>query len=173
MGFPKTSLLTVGVLALAVAGCQSERFGPSNPAPLRPAPLPPVQQSQLPAPGATTDPSAFPEAPGQTVEQAALDPSIAAAAPVITKNTVVGSWKATSAGATCQMFMTLTKYGNASRGGTRGCSGDLANMRGWDVKGKQLVIYDDGGNSIAQLYSSGAQRFDGQTSSGQAVSVFR
>lgn len=85
---------------------------------------------------------------------------------------MIGSWKA-GGGDSCQVFLTLTKMGSMSRGGSRGCSGDLTKMRGWDVKGQQVVFYDDSGNQIAALYSSGGNRYDGQTSGGQAINLSR
>ena len=46
-------------------------------------------------------------------------------------------------------------------------------MKSWNVEGKQLALYDENGQVLARLYSSGAERFDGQTSSGQPVSLTR
>jgi hypothetical protein len=34
-------------------------------------------------------------------------------------------------------------------------------------------LYDDGGNVLARLYASGEAKFDGQTTSGQPVSLSR
>ncbi len=174
----RTGLLVAAAALLALGGCQSERFQPlysrplaSAPAPLTPAPTDPVEQQQLPPPGQTAE-GEFPEAPGADGTQvASAEPP--AGAGDITKSSLVGNWKTNASGSTCQMFLTLTKYGNASRGGTRGCPGELANMRGWDVQGKQLIVYDDSGNTIARLYSSGGEKLDGQTVSGQAVSLYR
>ncbi|WP_163265448.1 protease inhibitor Inh/omp19 family protein [Chelativorans alearense] len=174
----KTGILAISLLALGLAGCQSSRFGsPQSPAPLPPAPSGTVIGSQLPPPTAPSA-GAFPAAPNQTgTDVAALDPeaqaAAAAAAPAIDKNSLLGSWSVNSGGSSCQMFLTLTKYGNASRGGTRGCSGALADMRGWDLAGKQLEIYNDAGDTIARLYSSGGERLDGQTTTGMPVSLSR
>src|SRR5690606_39818187 len=110
-----------------------------------------------------------------STDMAAIDPNApaAASAPEVSKNSLLGSWNVSSGGTSCQMFLTLTKYGNSSRGGTRGCSNELANMRAWDVSGNQVVVYDDSGNTIARLYSSGGERLDGQTTSGLPVSLSR
>lgn len=170
--------LAVSFLALALAGCQSDRFGslPQRPQPLRPAPSGNVMQSQLPPPSQPAGVNDFPAAPGQQgdTQMSSVDPNLAAAsAPEVSKNSLLGSWNVNSGGSNCQMFLTLTKYGNSSRGGTRGCSNELANMRAWDVAGNQVVIYDDGGNTIARLYSSGNERLDGQTTGGAPVSLSR
>lgn len=169
----------IGGLAAALAACQGSRMGSldSRPVAAAPAPLPAapagtVTSNQLPPP---SSPNAFPEAPQTAGQQvAALDPAAAeAGAPELTKSALVGSWNVSGGGGSCQMFMTLTKFGNASRGGTRGCSGDLARMKGWEVSGKQVVVLDDTGNTIARLYGSGAERYSGQTSGGQPVNLSR
>ncbi|MCB1420054.1 MAG: AprI/Inh family metalloprotease inhibitor [Notoacmeibacter sp.] len=192
MTYFKPGLAVAMVSVLALAGCQSERFSGVNtrPAPLAPAPLTPapttaVDQEQLPPPSqpGANDPSQFPAAPGeentevkpedeQGTQVATATPP-PASSPAISKNGLVGNWKTAASGTTCQMFLTLTKYGSGSRGGTRGCSGDMANVRGWDVKGSQLVLFDESGNTIARLYSSGSEKLNGQTTSGQPVSIFR
>lgn len=180
MGSSRAALpvLAVSVLALGLAGCQGSRLPylstrTQAPEPLTPAPAGTVAASELPPPGETQDPSAFPDAP-ETADGASTDLAVAAAtAPQVNKNSVVGSWKTAAAGVNCQMFLTLTKYGDNSRGGTRGCTGELANMRSWNVSGSQLQLYDENGSQIATLYSTGGERFDGQTSAGLAISLSR
>src|SRR5690606_19057642 len=118
--------------------------------------------SQLPPPGQSTmGAGGFPDAPLPGGEQVAgVDPSIQSggAAAEITKNGLLGSWNVSSAGTSCQMFLTLTKYGSYSRGGTRGCANELSNMRAWELSGSQLLLYDDGGNAIARLYPTGGEQ---------------
>lgn len=184
MGMKHWALAAACVSALGLTACQSERMGRLNtqPAPLTPAPVAPVEQEQLPPPSQPDpQPSGFPAAPGEEVsdqpEVASTDPTAPLTPPPgsapVTKNSLVGSWKTRSGGSTCQMFLTLTKYGNGSRGGTRGCAGDMANVRGWDVKGAQVVLYNENGDTVARLYKSGNEKLDGTTSSGQSVSIFR
>lgn len=118
----------------------------------------------------------FPDAPQQLGGQqmAAIDPGAQSGAAIeLSKNSLLGSWNVSSGGAPCQMYLTLTKYGDSSRGGTRGCSNELANMRAWDLSGNQVLIFDDSGNTIARLYPSGQERFDGQTTGGSPVSLSR
>lgn len=180
MPHSRTGIIAASLLALALVGCQSSRFGslPSQtPQPLAAAPVGAVSGTQLPPPSQPTGVNEFPAAPGQpgSTDMAAIDPNApaAASAPEVSKNSLLGSWNVSSGGTSCQMFLTLTKYGNSSRGGTRGCSNELANMRAWDVSGNQVVVYDDSGNTIARLYSSGGERLDGQTTSGLPVSLSR
>ena len=166
-----------------------------QPQPLEPAPVQTVQSGQLPPPvtagadgtGSLDDPNDplnsnadDPLNNDGSVDVAAVSPtpdsspsSVTTADSPISKGEVVGNWKTQAGGTSCQMFLTLTKYGSASRGGTRGCSGDLANLRGWDVKGSQLVLYDANGGTVGRLYAAGPSRYSGQTSSGTPVTLSR
>lgn len=185
MTIHKTGLMVAAVLAASLAGCQSDRLGrldtarSSVPEPLEPAPAGSVTAEPLPAPTGPVAPAAegqFPETPGGGTQVAAATPADAAAAGKgadISKNAMLGTWKTASGGANCQMFLTLTKQGSNSRGGTKGCGGDLANMRAWNAEGKQVVLYDQNGTVIARLYQSAGTRFDGQTTSGLPVSLTR
>lgn len=174
MAFAKSALMSIVLCSTALAGCQSSRMGSfgGQPEPLPAAPSGTVMSGQLPPPAA---PGTFPDAP-QSPQVAALPPAPAtppANAPAVTKNSLLGSWNTSVGGSSCQVFLSLTKFGDASRGGSRGCSGDMQKMRSWDVRGSQVVLFDETGNQIAALYSSGANRFDGQTTSGQSVSLSR
>ncbi|WP_028033779.1 protease inhibitor Inh/omp19 family protein [Chelativorans sp. J32] len=178
MPHSKTGVFAISFLALAVAGCQSDRINPvpaRQPQPLPAAPSGTITGSQLPPPAQPGMQPVTPDQAGTTL--AAVDPAAQAAAAAsaapIEKNSLLGSWSVNSGGSSCQMFLTLTKYGNSSRGGTRGCSNELANMRAWDLSGNQVVMYDENGNTIARLYSSGGGRLDGQTAGGTPVSVSR
>lgn len=164
-------IIAMAVLMLAIAGCQGTRIPymgsrAPQPAPLPPAPAGNVAASELPPPS-------FPQPPAGATTAPVDMASAEASATELTKNGVLGSWRTDASGVNCQMFLTLTKYGENSRGGTRGCPGELASMRGWNVAGTQLQIFDENGSRIATLYSSGGERFNGQTASGQAVSLSR
>ncbi len=172
----RTSHILIGLsVLLALGGCQRTSysgFGQSQsaPAPLEAQPVGGVQSSDL------TDPTMgnqFPNAP-EAVEQTAMaDGAAAANALDVTQESMVGSWRVANAGLTCDMFLTLTKYGAGSRGGTRGCVGELSAMRSWSVSGKQISVYDANGNMIGRLYKTADNRFDGTTGSGQPFSLSR
>jgi len=188
--------------AVTVSGCTSNRLGAlsTQPAPLNPAPAGTVTSGQLPPPsqpgtgaGAPAlGPDGFPVAPGGTVvagtdpsletdaTDAATDPNadpssvqqVASAEPV-TREAMVGAWRVSTEGANCQMFMALTRWSTGFRAASRGCPGDAANVSSWTINGNQVVLSDSGGNRVATLFSSGSDRFDGQTSSGRAISLAR
>jgi Protease inhibitor Inh len=179
MGISKASLLSLAAAGIVLAGCQSSRFGnldtvspPPPPPPVNAAPAGSVQKGNLNSPNAsqfptapTTDPNAQ---PGTQV--ASLPP---ASAPDLTPGSVAGVWNASLGGQSCKIATPQTKYGQGYRAGPLRCPGELGNLASWAVNGKQLVLYDANGGTVASLYSSGQSRFDGQTSGGQAVSLSR
>jgi hypothetical protein len=180
-GSTKTGLAAAALVALAiVSGCQSSRIGNLNtrPEPLQPAPSGAVVASQLPPPSGPTDASAFPPAPGATgdgTQVAALDPNAAApsGASDLTAGSVAGVWNATVAGQGCRVATPQTKFGQGFRAGPLRCPVPLDGVKSWNVAGKQLSLYDGNGDLLARLYSSSAERFDGQMTSGQPISLSR
>lgn len=179
-----TRYVAVALLALAAAGCQNSRMASldTRPAPLNAAPSGTVTGQPLPPPKAAgpTDPSAFPVAPGT---QPATDTTLVSAPPVqagpptgapeVTKEQLVGAWKVSSGGGSCQMMLSLTKQSSDFRAASLRCPGDAANVAAWNVGGKQVTLKDNGGNVVARLYASGPERYDGQTSGGQPISFSR
>lgn len=168
------------VLAMALAGCQrtTSSYGDlPPPTPLEAQPVQQVQGGQLPPPGANAGSSQFPTAPTANAPQQMASANPAASAPAnaldIKKESLVGSWKVQASGASCDMFLTLTNLGSGSRGGTRGCVGELTAMGSWDVSGKGVQFLSRDGNVIATVYKSADNRFDGTTASGQPVSLTR
>lgn len=183
MGPTPRSMLAIACLSLAIAGCQSARFTGLDtrqpaPAPLNPAPAGTVTAGQLPPPvqPGTTDPSQFPAAPGTDGTTPPTETQVAAAppdAPDVTAGSVAGVWNASVAGQSCRVATPQTKFGQGYRAGPLRCPAPLDGVKSWNVEGKQLALYDDGGNVLARLYSSGGERFDGQTTNGQPISLSR
>nr|WP_316656710.1 protease inhibitor Inh/omp19 family protein [uncultured Gellertiella sp.] len=164
-------------MVLALGGCQRTFDGgygqqaSLSPAPLAAQPVPAVQSNQLPAPGA---PGAFPAAP--TNQQASLQPGaadpMAANALDVKKEAMVGNWRVSGANS-CDMFLTLTNLGSGSRGGTRGCAGELTAVRSWEVAGKQVQFKDTNGNVVGSVFKTADNKFDGRTASGQPITLSR
>lgn len=174
--YSKTGIIAVSLVALALTGCQSSRFGPATsraPEPLTPAPSGNVSGSQLPPPN-QPDAGAFPEAPGQTqTEVAALDPETIAAAPEVTAGSVAGVWSVSVSGQSCRVATPQTKYGQGFRAGPLRCPAPMDGVKSWNVTGKQLAFYDENGDVLARLYASGNESFSGQTTSGLPISLSR
>lgn len=185
MTFPRSGLIAVS-LALLAAGCSSSsRLSSidSQPEPLTPAPSGNVATSQLPPPTApgTTDSSQFPAAPGTTApgtNVAAATPPAASTEPPataadLTTANVAGVWTATVSGQSCKVATPQTKFGAGYRAGPLRCPAPLDGVKSWNVSGKQLSLYDESGGVLARLYSSGGEKFDGQTSGGVPISLSR
>lgn len=173
-------VVATSFLALALAGCQSDRFSriDSRPAPLPAAPGGTVTSGQLPPPTqpGTTDPSQFPDAPSTEDVKPADGQQIAAleqSAADISAGSVAGVWNASVSGQSCRIATPQTRFGQGFRAGPLRCPAPLDGVKSWNVSGKQLALYDESGSVLARLYSSGGSRFDGQTSSGQPVSLSR
>lgn len=169
-------------LLAALAGCESSsRFDPqpssAAPAPLAPQPIGGVQSSGLSAPPGTAgdlNANQFPAAPtAPTAQVATANAAPPANSMDVTKAQMLGSWKVASGGTSCNMFLTLTKFGNFSRGGTNRCVGELTTMRSWDVNGKQIVLMDANGNPVGHLFKTADNQFSGSTNSGVQISVTR
>jgi hypothetical protein len=160
-----------------LSGCASDRMDDIDtgvkPQPLEAQPVQPVQSNSLPDP--STDTAQFPQKPvvDPALGQNQVDTQVAANALDVKKEQMVGGWKVNAGGGNCDMFLTLTNLGAGSRGGTRGCVGDLSNMGSWEVTGKQVLLKDRDGNQLASLFKTADNRFDGKLSSGQPVSLSR
>jgi hypothetical protein len=191
MNLPRIAMLSAAMAALVLAGCQSERFSRLDtrspaPAPLAAAPSGAVQSGQLPPPvePGMTDPSQFPLPPGQEddefdgvtgndgdgTQMAALPPSDG---PAIGAGSVAGVWNATVAGQGCRIATPQTRFGEGYRAGPLRCPPPLDQVKSWNVSGSQLTLYDENGSALARLFSSGGDRFEGQTSTGQSVLLAR
>jgi hypothetical protein len=173
----RTGILALTVAALVIGGCSSARFSPLNTRsttmaePLQPAPVGTVEASQLPPPDGMTDPAAFPEPPTGTETQESFE--VAANAQELTAGSVAGVWNASVSGQGCRIATPQTKFGQGFRAGPLRCPPPLDTVKSWNVEGKQLALYDESGGVLARLYSTGGERFDGQTSSGLAISLSR
>lgn len=168
------TLLAAVAVAAVLSGCQRTSFGSLNtfqqPAPLMPAPVGGVQSGQLPPPE-TPAPGEFPAAP--TAPETVAQPQVAANAPELTREALIGRWSAGTGGTSCDVFLSLTKWTGGYRAASRGCIGAAASIAAWDVQGKQVILSDSSGNQLARLYQSANERYDGSTSTGQPISLSR
>jgi hypothetical protein len=169
--------MTGMAVVLSLAGCQRTAYNDASynstsaPAPLTAQPVPQVQGGQLPPPGGS---SQFPAAPATNAPMGGVQGGAMASngggGLDVTKESLVGSWRVNGS---CDMFLTLTNLGSGSRGGTRGCVGELTAMRSWEVAGKQVVLKDVNGNQVGSVYKTADNAFSGQTSSGQPIALSR
>ena len=120
--------------------------------------------------------SEFPAAPGTDGTETPGDTQMASlgeSAPEISAGGVAGVWNASVSGQSCRIATPQTRFGAGYRAGPLRCPAPLDGVKSWNVSGNQLSLYDEGGNALAQLYSAGSESFQGQTSSGQPVSLSR
>ncbi len=175
----------VALVATMLAGCQSDRISgiDTGPAPVAAAPAGTVSSAPLPAPSApkpitppVTDPSAFPSAPAApttATEPTTPNTQVASATgPDVTVGSVAGVWNVSLAGQSCKVATPQTKFGQGFRAGPLKCPAEMANVKSWNVAGKQLVMYDESGATIARLYSTGGG-FSGQTAGGAPITFSR
>lgn len=193
-----SSVVGLVALALLAAACSpSSRTNTANlnvvgqPAQLQPVQTSTVQQTTLPAIGATGTPA--PGLSGQPVlgGQTTTTTTVAATTPVAGTSSSIttvgapltsgvstgpeGAWNVVAAGQTCRLNLPLTaKTGtNYYRASAPGCTvPQIASVTGWQQVGSQLQLYDENGNIAAFLAPSGG-RYIGTMGGGQAVSMAR
>lgn len=170
-----TYMVTVVAALAALQGCQRTSFGGlqpqaqplAQPAPLSPAPVGGVEAGQLPDASAQGQFPVAPNGASVNLEQVATN------AQPLTKEELIGRWTMSSGGQSCDVFLSLTKWTGGFRAASRGCSADLALISAWNVEGKQVVLTDSSGSNAARLYKTAVERYDGSTTTGQAINMGR
>ena len=189
-----------GFGAISFPGFGGEQTASTQPTPGNAAPAGVVETTELPplvgqsegadpflypdptqvaaaSPFPPTDPTMTAATPGTPGDLALLPTAPAAGGPVaeIARPDLLGAWTLSDGTESCQLFMTLTSWTGGYRASTRGCtSTTLQSIAAWDLNGQQVVLAGAEGVAIARLYSSGFNRFDGQTETEAAtVSFFR
>ncbi|SEQ84529.1 Protease inhibitor Inh [Faunimonas pinastri] len=186
-------MIFVAAASLGLAGCQSASpaYQPAPPPPMAAPPLAavpaqPVSRNTLPPPEASMQAPDAPMAGGpadQTMQPgtqvASLPPAQSAASgsgggASVGRTDLLGGWKLSSAGDSCQLFMSLTTWSGGYRATTRGCNGPaLKGVSAWSLDGKQVRLIDDQGATVARLYASSKTQFSGETQAGAPVSFAR
>ena len=176
-------------LVATLAGCGSigaiglpwnrDKQVTQQPVPMTTTAVEPVDSTELGPPGGTTVAN---DGTDLNTQQPLSPPGgdTALAAPTgsgvnggLGRTDLLGGWTITSAGDSCQLFMTLTSWTGGYRASTRGCTNQtLKSIQAWNLQGSQVVLAGQGGSPLATLASSGNNRFDGQAS-GQGVSFYR
>lgn len=178
-------------LGVFLAGCSALPFGGEDRRLARaPAPLPPLAAapagsvSAIPLPPPAGTPPAGTDVAAAS-GLAALDPAAqnaspaaAAAAPAagveVGRTDLLGGWTISSAGDTCQLFMTLTTWSGGYRASTKGCKNPaIQNISAWNLEGRQVQLLNDSNTTVARLYASSKTQYEGQTEGGGPVSVTR
>ena len=165
----------------ALAACRGAGFSPPPTQtaltlpPLLSAPVDDIESTQLP-PAADNNFRDFrdfrqtPASPGPHDEKMR---ALAALAPDIAHEDMLGRWTMSTGDRRCDLFLALTAWSGGYRAASRGCAGQAALVSSWNVTGKQVVLKDRDGTRLAGFYQSGEQRFDGATALGQTASLER
>lgn len=166
-------LVLVMGLAILAAGCQRTSGGPNYAAPLPATPTTPVGTGAL----GPLDPNGAPPVGttlGGSTDLASNPVAAPANAQQVGRTDLLGGWKLASSGDNCMAFMTLTTWEGGYRANTRGCvTPALSGISAWDLNGNQVILKDGSGVIAAQLYSSEPGKFNGQTSAGAPISLYR
>jgi hypothetical protein len=170
--FCLSALAALAVGLSACAGFMPERFGRQQPAA-------PTDFSAAPPMG---DPVGDPltDNPGQNVAELENAPGDATATGPQTSNVQVGrtdllgGWKVAAGSDNCELFMTLTGWAGGYRATTKGCaSAVLANVQAWNLNDNEVILISGGGETVATLYATARERFNGQTGDGIGITVYR
>ena len=181
MAYSKTGLAAVALMAMLAAGCSSTRFSSmdTQPAPLQAAPAGQVATEHAAASGIAGDSQCrrsveFPRG-ARRVHRCRLDHARRRSRqlphPTSPTASVAGVWNASVSGQSCRVATPQTKFGAGYRAGPLRCPAPVDGVKSWNVAGKQLSLYDESGSVVARLYSSGPEKFDGQTSTGLPISL--
>jgi len=176
-------LVCVLAFGVALSGCNRSlnSIAPSSSAPQRlpAAPIESVEAGQLPPPAdqpMTTDQQApmTPQVSQSGDQIASTETAPAPSGEPVSRESVSGAWIVGSDNADCRMILAFTKWSGGYRAATKRCtSPEVSSVSVWDVQGQQVVLMDSSGNTIARLYNSGGERFDGTTNSGQPITFTR
>lgn len=182
----RSNLIAILIMGLAITGCNRSLsdIAPqsSEPQRLPAAPTEPVETAnQLPPPSSNepvvVEPVEAPTAP--TAPTVDTQTQVADATPTpssepVTREGVSGAWDVKSDNPNCRMILAFTKWAGGYRATSLRCnSPELSKVSAWDVKGKQVVLMDANGNTLARLFNSGGSRYDGASNSGAKITLSR
>lgn len=176
MEFRFSALVTIGSVALLAGGCTMPFGRDSNP-PQRITTSPQIMTS---APVGQVTSTPLPPPPGSTypgTDVASVDPGAGTSAGgsiEVGRPDLLGGWTIASGGDSCQLSMTLTTWSGGYRASTRGCTNPaLQKVSAWNMEGRQIMLLDDSGGTVARLYASTKTQFNGTTAAGGPVSFSR
>lgn len=151
----------------------STQNGGGQPSLAQPLPEVPATAPQPEVPKTPEVTAPTPEIPTVTTEVAAVEAPKVSQEP-LTHEPLAGSWNVPSDNADCRIILAFTKWSGGYRAATRRCaSPEIGSVNAWDVKGNQVVLVDSAGNKVANLHSSGNNRYVGTTVSGKPISFAR
>lgn len=131
------------------------------------------------APGVAGAPP-VPGQPGVPGQVAMATPEAPAKAPsadssvAVSRSELSGGWTLRSGGESCQLTLSLSQWTGGYRASQRGCSSpDIARISAWSIEGKQVTLRGSDGSTVATLYASTKEQFNGVTSTRKPISFSR
>lgn len=173
MAVRKFTFVVVSSMALGLSACAGSGFMPGRLGGQAPAPPP----DPLPGPaveGTLDDP--LTANPGQNVAVADNEPNAGAPGSSVEfgRTDLLGGWKVAAGSDNCELFMSLTGWAGGYRATTKGCaSAVLTGVQAWNVEGREVILVSGNGETVARLYATAVQRFNGQTQDGIGITIFR
>lgn len=160
--------LIAGACALALAGCESSRFGglggASTPRPRAvEAPPPEPIAPSVPSGSVTAEPLA-PLSGGSSEPPPRPVASLGAgggggggdAAPPSSRSTATGSWNAREASGSCKINLSSTPSLDLYRASAGGCANkELSRVTSWDFRDGEVYLFQPGGAVAARLRPGG------------------
>lgn len=170
--FVAVSTMALGLSACAGSGFMPGRLGGQAPAPpADPVPGPVVE-------GTLNDP--LTANPGQNVAAADNDPASQPVSGASGSNVafgrtdLLGGWRVAAGSDNCELFMSLTGWAGGYRATTKGCASVvLTSVQAWNVENREVILISGNGETVARLYATASERFNGQTEDGIGITVFR
>jgi hypothetical protein len=87
---------------------------------------------------------------------------------------MAGRWTFSAAGGrACAMNIGAPQGAEGTIRPEGGCPGTFFTSRKWTFEGETLILRDHNGQALAQLRTAGGGRFEGQSPSGEAVTLTR
>lgn len=160
-------VLIAGASALALAGCESSRFGglggASAPRPrVAEAPPPEPIAPSVPSGSVTAEPLAPPsgggssEPPPRPIASLGGGGGGGAETPPSSRSTATGAWNAREASGSCKINLSSTPSLDLYRASAGGCANkELSRVTSWDFRDGEVYLFQPGGAVAARLRPGG------------------
>lgn len=173
MAVRKLIFVAVSSMAIGLSACAGSGFMPDR---LRTqTSAPPTDLVREPTAADTPD-DPLTANPGQNVATAENEPGGAASGSNVDfgRTDLLGGWKVAAGSDNCELFMSLTGWAGGYRASTKGCASMvLTNVQAWNVEDREVILVSGNGETVARLYATAKERFNGQTEDGIGITIFR
>lgn len=166
--FVAISSMTIGLSACAGSGYMPDRLRTQPSAPPTDLVAGPTSENAVDDPLTAN--------PGQNVAMAENETAADAPGSSVDfgRTDLLGGWKVAAGSDNCELFMSLTGWAGGYRATTKGCaSAVLTNVQAWNVEDREVILVSGNAETVARLYATAKDRFNGQTNDGIGITIFR